>query len=230
MFYLIGNWKSQETITQTKIWLEEFQKAHQSPKNDLEIVICAPFTDLAEANHLISLTNMPLKTGAQDVSQFESGAHTGGITAHMLSELVHYCIVGHSERRRDANEDCVTVATKTKLLLEAHITPIICVDIPYLEEQIKSIFSLNLPINHCLFAYEPISAIGTGQPATPENVETTAAKIAFLTDSACPILYGGSINRDNIKSFLNLPNISGFLVGGSSLDPKHFADLISQIP
>lgn len=229
MFYLIGNWKSHETVTETKIWLEKFQAQNLIVKSDLEVVICMPFTNLAEANRLISLTNLQIKSGAQDVSQYESGTHTGGITAHMLSELVHFCLVGHSERRKDTNEDCSTVAQKTKLLLDSHITPIVCVDTPYLEEQVKSIYDLNLPINHCLFAYEPVTAIGTGQPATPENVETTAAKIAFLTDSACPILYGGSITRENLKSFLNLPNISGFLVGGSSLDPNHFADLINQI-
>jgi triosephosphate isomerase (TIM) len=229
MVYLIGNWKSRETVTETKIWLEKFQSQNLSLHKNLEIVICMPFTDLAEANRLISLANLHLKTGAQDVSQFESGAHTGGITAHMLSELVHYCLVGHSERRRDTGEDCATVAEKTKLLLGAHITPIVCVDTPYLEEQVKSIFELNLPINNCLFAYEPIDAIGTGQPATPENIETVAAKIAFLTDSACPILYGGSITKDNLNSYIDLPNISGFLVGGSSLDPEHFANLITQI-
>src|SRR3989338_4245410 len=221
MTYLIGNWKSNENITQTKIWLENFKNEKLKFSPGLETIVCMPFTDLAEANRFVNALNLPLKIGAQDVSPFASGAHTGGITAAMLSELIRYCLVGHSERRKDAGETSETVALKAFELLEYAITPVICVDTPYLEEQIKALFQHQVPINKCLFAYEPLSAIGTNAPADPSSVEHTAAKINFLTDAACPVIYGGSVSEENILSFTSLPNISGVLVGSHSLDPHY---------
>jgi len=113
--------------------------------------------------------------------------------------------------------------------LEHGIIPIVCLDTPYLEEQIKAIYQLNLPIDRCLIAYEPLAAIGSGQPANLNLVESAATQIAFLTDSGCPILYGGSVTEENIASFVGLPNISGVLVGSASLNPHQFTSLMSQI-
>lgn len=229
MNYLIANWKSNENLSETKVWLDYFREAAPTASASLQTIICIPFTNLAEANRQITTFNLPLIVGAQDVSIYEAGAHTGSITARMLSELVKFCLVGHSERRAEFGETSDQVSLKARELLDFKITPIVCVDTPYLEEQIKSLYQLKVPIGQCLFVYEPLSAIGTGEAATPEMVETVAAKIIFLTDSACPVLYGGSVNQENIKAFIDLPSITGVLVGSASLDPAKFANLAAQL-
>lgn len=228
MQYLIANWKSNETITQTYSWLEQFRNLAPPQVRGLETIICMPFTALAEANRYVSQYSLPLKAGAQDVSIYSSGPHTGGITASMLSELVSFCLVGHSERRREIGDNSETVALKTRSLLESSVTPIICIDAPYLEEQVKALFNLQIPLEHCIFAYEPLAAIGTGQVADPQQIQSTISEISFLTDSACPVVYGGSVSPDNLSSILDLPGISGVLVGSNSLNPATFVDLISH--
>lgn len=226
MQYLIGNWKSYTTISEAHLWLSEFTKlAHRRYSNNVSSIICAPFTSLAEANRLIGESQLPLLIGAQNVSEYPEGKHTGEITAHMLSELTHYCLVGHSERRREFQETSLTVATKTKRLLDESLVPIICVDQPYLEEQIKALLDLQLPLQTCLFAYEPSSAIGTGQAISPVVAESIAAKIAFFTDDRCPILYGGSVTPENALSYLNQQHLSGVLVGTDSLTVSTFIKL-----
>jgi triosephosphate isomerase len=225
MRYLIGNWKSYNTISQTHLWFEEFKKK-LLPRTPLTTVICAPFTSLAEANRLIHQFNLPLEMGAQDVSPYPEGKHTGEVTARMLSELTRFCLVGHSERRRELGETSQLVAQKTRLLLEQSLIPIICLDTPYLDEQIKELLNLQLPLASCIFAYEPLSAIGSGRPANPRDAEVIAEKISFLTESLCPILYGGSVTEENLGAFLAKDHFDGALVGGDSLEATSFVKLI----
>src|SRR3989304_7241198 len=99
MRYLIGNWKSYTTISQTHIWLSEFSQA-RLPKANLTTIICAPFTNLAEVNRLINQENLPLQVGAQNASAETDGQHTGEVTARMLSELTRYCLLSPSEALR----------------------------------------------------------------------------------------------------------------------------------
>lgn len=225
MRYLIGNWKSYNTISQTNIWLSEFSHAHL-PKANLTTIICAPFTNLSEVNRLISQLNLPLHAGAQNVSAEEEGKHTGEITARMLSELTRYCLVGHSERRREFGEDSALVAQKVKRLLEESLIPIICVDQPYLDEQIRELLALQLPLTSCIFAYEPASAIGSGRAQDASSAEVVAGKISFLTESQCPILYGGSVTPENVGSYLSKQHFNGVLVGTDSLTVPTFVKLI----
>lgn len=226
MRYLIGNWKSYNTISQTNLWLREFAATYTRPKTNIDLVICAPFTNLAEANRLIGELHLPLQIAAQDVSSHPEGKHTGEITAQMLSELTGYCLVGHSERRREYGESSKIVAQKSRLLLENSITPIVCLDVPYLEEQIKELLDLQLPLTSCTFVYEPLAAIGTGKPADPMAVEIVANKISFLTESQCPILYGGSVSPENVAGFLDKQHLDGVLVGTDSLSVASFVKLM----
>lgn len=226
--HIIGNWKSNQTQTESHIWLNNFISLNPKIESSINVVICTPFTDIANANRILSEKRLPLHIGAQDVSQFSAGSHTGQISASMLAELVSFCIVGHSERRREAGETSKDVASKVKNLLEYHITPIICVDVPYLEQQIKMLFSERIDLKKCIFAYEPISAIGSGKAQDPSEAERVSAKISFLTESTCPILYGGSINAENVVNYLNQGHISGVLVGGHSLNPQNFYNLINK--
>lgn len=226
MRYLIGNWKSFNTISQTNIWLSEFAKIYQRPRVPVTLVVCAPFTNLAEANRLIASRALPLQIGAQDVSPHPEGKHTGEITARMLSELTRFCLVGHSERRSEFGETSAAVAQKAKRLLEESLTPIVCLDAPYLDEQIRELLDLQLPLTSCLFVYEPQGAIGTGKPVSASEVELIAGKIAFLTESACPILYGGSVTPENVSSYLEKQHLDGVLVGTDSLSVSSFAKLL----
>lgn len=226
MRYLIGNWKSYNTITQTTLWLEEFAKAYTKPKTNIKLIVCAPFTNLAEANRLIGGLHLPLEIGAQDVSPYPEGKHTGEITAQMLSELTKYCLVGHSERRREFGEISKVVAQKARLLLENSLTPIVCLDTPYLEEQVKELLDLRLPLAGCIFVYEPLAAVGTGKAADPLAAEIVASKISFLTESQCPVLYGGSVTEENIANFLDKQHLDGVLVGADSLSVLSFVKLM----
>jgi triosephosphate isomerase (TIM) len=228
MTYLIANWKSNFSNTQSLIWLKEIEALVSTIPPTLKIVICLPFTDLPEFNRHLNFSKTPLLVGAQTVSSYSAGKHTGDITAQMLSELVTYCLVGHSERRSNG-ETSGDVALQTQALLKANITPIICVDLPYIDEQIKELFGQNITFNQCIFAYEPISAIGSGKPESPENASKTIAKIILLTNDDSPVLYGGSVSPENILDFTNRPNISGVLVGTSSLKSSTFSELIKLL-
>lgn len=229
MRYLIGNWKSNHTIRETQDWLSEFVSLKPRIHPHLKIVLAIPFTDLAEANRLISHHNLNLHLAAQDVSQFQEGKHTGEVSARMLSELTKFCLIGHSERRREFKETSEIVSQKAARLLEENLTPIICLDTPYLEEQIKFLLKDRLPLEHCLFVYEPLAAIGTGKPADPFEVELTAQKISFLTESRCPVLYGGSVNPENVTKFVIDAKLDGVLVGGESLIAKNFYQLLTNL-
>lgn len=229
MRYLIGNWKSYQTISQTQTWLTDFSNAKPKISNRIKLILCAPFTDLAEAKRIIHHYGLQIEVAAQDVSPFEEGKHTGEINAKMLSELTTYCLVGHSERRREFNETSEIVAEKVTRLIEANLSPIICLDTPYLEEQIKLLLHKRIPLERCLFVYEPLAAIGSGQPADPFEVEMIAQKISFLTESRCPILYGGSVTPENVASYARHHCVDGILVGGESLNPAHFVQMMDNL-
>src|SRR3989339_2167584 len=159
MRYIIGNWKSNQNLTESLIWLDDMISLVPRLPSDIQVILCLPFTDIASFNEKLAETNYPLSTGAQNVSHLPPGKHTGEITAMMLRELVSFCLVGHSERRRDFGETCEEVAQKAKSLLENSVTPIVCLDQPYLDEQIKTLFQFDVDVKRCFFVYEPFSAI-----------------------------------------------------------------------
>ncbi|HBC45122.1 MAG: Triosephosphate isomerase [Candidatus Collierbacteria bacterium GW2011_GWB1_45_35] len=227
--YVIGNWKSNQNISQSLIWLDGLSALHPKFSPEVTVILCLPFTDIASFNHKISDLNLPIISGSQNVSHLAPGKHTGEITANMLSELVNYCIVGHSERRQEFSETSEIVAQKARLLLESSITPIICLDTPYLDEQIKALFTCDVDVSRCFFVYEPISAIGIGKPIDSVSANHIANQIAFLTDNAAPILYGGSVSSDNAASFVRENCIDGVLVGTDSLEPTLFAGIITSL-
>jgi len=229
MKYIVGNWKSNQNLTESLIWLDNMVSLVPRIPQDITVILCLPFTDIAGFNQKLSETNYPMITGAENVSHFPPGKHTGEITANMLRELVSYCLVGHSERRRDFGETSDQVAQKTKLLLENSITPIICVDQPYLEEQVKELFQKDIDVARCLFAYEPLAAIGSGKPIDPYHANHIAHQIDFLVGSSIPILYGGSVTADNAPGFVDQNQIDGILVGTDSLEATLFASIINSL-
>ncbi len=229
MLYLVANWKSNQTVTQATLWLETFRQICPKVPINLKLILCAPYTDLTQANQYITTYNLPISMGAQNVSSHSAGAYTGQVNAQMLSELVDFSLLGHSEVRREQKETNEIVAHKALELLKFKITPIICIDKPYLEAQIKALFKLNINIGSCIFAYEPSSAIGSSQPEDPAIAENIASQISFLAHENCPILYGGSVQKNNIRLFINKPHINGVLVGSASLSAQEFVSLISAL-
>ncbi len=229
MTYLIANWKSQQNITQSLVWLKKMEKLIPTIPTDLKIIICPPFTDLAEFNHHLDFNKTPFFIGAQTVSPYPAGKHTGEITANMLTELVNYCIVGHSERRTDHQETNQKVTKEVGFLIRENITPIICVDKPNIKTQIKELIRAGIPLKKCIIAYEPLSAIGSGQPETREVVKNVISQITRLTNNQTPVVYGGSITPENILNYRNELGLSGFLVGSSGLKPSTFNNLIRLI-
>jgi triosephosphate isomerase len=213
-----------------------------------DVVVCPPFTALAEVGRV--LVGSPLELGAQDLHWEPSGAYTGEVSAAMLWDAgCTYVIVGHSERRRLMGEDDEAVRHKVSAALAGELIPILCVGESLEERQegrterivqsqarIATLDLASQAAEQIVVAYEPVWAIGTGQPATGEE----AGRIARLirewlrgwfgnAADAVRILYGGSVTPDTIAEFAGQPEIDGALVGGASLDPDAFARIVEVV-
>lgn len=225
--YLVANFKANLTEKEVKKWIGGFQDSNLEIMPDLELVICPAFIHLDEFKPLIN-THKKLKLGVQDLSGLRKGAFTGEITAQSLkNEGVAYAILGHSERRRLFKETNQRVLEKVKQALKYKITPIVCVDKNNFSSQIKLINQLKIAKQQIIiFAYEPLSAIGTGQAENPREVEKITLIIKKQTNS--PLLYGGSVNPKNAVLFLK-PSINGLLVATASLKAKSFLEIIKNI-
>jgi len=243
MKYLVANWKM--NLINSKNWIYDFNNNLNdlNLNDDLRIVICPNYLQLPKfiQNHLSKIN---FSMGAQNVSGNNSGAFTGEISVEHLTEFseVSYCIVGHSERR-SAGETDAMIKAKVKQLLTKNITPIICFGESheiqekgetekFLNSQLSSIVNdENLNIDSCILAYEPLWAIGKGVPADLETINNSISyitKIIDLNKSNLKILYGGSVDSENSGEILSVDNVSGLLVGNSSLDGKEFANIAKK--
>ncbi len=245
-----ANWKMNKTIHETGKFLDDFSRI--LPKTSAKVWIAPPFTAISTAVHYAREKKLPVHIGAQNVSERENGAFTGEVSAAMLKEAgAFFCIVGHSERRRWYGETDAIVHDKIRAALSHGLRPLLCVGETKEgrdQGRVKEILRLQLgaalqgltsaDLDHIVIAYEPIWAIGTGTAATPDLAqEAHAICREFLThqwnkESAqkIPLLYGGSVTPDNGAALLREPDIDGALVGGASLDPQLFAQLITSVP
>lgn len=213
--WLIANWKSNKTISEALDWVSKV--GPQIPlKDELKVVVCPTFSCLSEVKKAIQVGNFPLMVGSQDLSPFDSGAYTGEESASLLIDLVSISIIGHSERRQNFSENDEMVSDKVEQALKNNITPLLCVQGP----------DTPVPPGCKLVAYEPIFAIGTGNPDTPENAENVARALKEKHGENLDILYGGSVTSSNIKSFIGMPNICGALIGKASLDAEEFIKIV----
>lgn len=216
--FIVANWKSNKTILQTEAWFQTINNSQLTNNKEVkEVIICPSFTLLPFVKESIVKGQLSIAVGAQNVSPFEEGAYTGEVSAKQVKELADYVIVGHSERRKNLRETEDIINQKIKQSLQNKLTPILCVS------DIKQIHNSKFIIHNsgCIVAYEPLSAIGSGHPDTPENADSIALKIKEELGEV-PILYGGSVTSSNVKSFTSMPHIDGVLVGGASLDPLEF--------
>jgi triosephosphate isomerase len=207
--------------------------------------VCAPAPYLAQCE--AALAGSPIGWGAQDVSAQPSGAFTGEVSAAMLADFAcRFVIVGHSERRAYHAESNELVAKKAVAVLDAGMTPIVCVGetleqreagqtAAVVSAQLGAVLSLldEAGVAKIVLAYEPVWAIGTGRTATPEMAQEVHAQLraqlkeknAVAADTV-QILYGGSMKPDNAKELMAQPDIDGGLIGGAALKAADFLAII----
>lgn len=213
--WIIANWKSNKTISEALAWIDEVGPKLYRREN-LKVVVCPPFTDIEEVKKAILVGNYPILVGAQDLSSFPDGPYTGEESARILSEIVDLAILGHSERRQNFGETDQTVAEKVVRAKEFNIIPLVCVQ------------NENTPVPDRvkLVAYEPVFAIGTGNPDTPADATKVAEALKRKFGEDLLVLYGGSVTSEDAKAFLQQESLSGLLVGGASLDPEEFIKIV----
>jgi triosephosphate isomerase len=217
--FIVANLKSYKTESEAKQWLEDFKIGLNQINfsGEKEIIICPSFTLLHLFKNFLQDNNLPVKLGAQNISPFSEGAYTGEVNAKQIKEFADYVLIGHSERRKNFNEEDEVLMQKTKLSLENELSVIYCVQ----EGQ------TNVPSGVNVLAYEPVFAIGSGNPDTPENANKVAGELKEKNDQFI-VLYGGSVNSENVNSFTKQENILGVLVGGASLEAKEFVQIIKN--
>lgn len=239
-----GNWKMNKTFEEAEELIDnlmtELEKT-ELDKNTL-MVVCPPFPYLEMCSEYSE--DSYFLPGAQNVSDQESGAYTGEVSAAMLQSLeMAYCIVGHSERRGYYGETDAIVAAKVNQLLAHDIHPIVCCgevlaereegrQLEVVERQIRDgLFHLTAEqIAEVVIAYEPVWAIGTGKTATPEQAQEIHAHIRSLLAKQygdkvaenISILYGGSCKPSNAREIFAQPDVDGGLIGGAALKADEF--------
>ena len=246
--FIAGNWKMNKTASETAVTLAALKEQVKEFDGKLEIAICPTFTALDRAVKTVNGSNV--KIGAQDISDKESGAYTGEISAAMLLDLgVEYVVIGHSERRQYHNETDELISKKAKTSLNAGLKPIVCIGETLEERESDKTFDVittqlkgsltGLTADEMIkttIAYEPVWAIGTGKTATPEQAQDVHALIRKLltelygteTAEQIKVQYGGSVKASNSAELMSKQDIDGALVGGASLKPEDFASLIAN--
>ena len=224
--FIAANWKANNVAVRE--WLERLKiLISDSPIEERKkIIICPPFTLLAQTRYLISTVNLSLSLGAQNISQFPLGAHTGEETGEMLKNLAQYVIIGHSERRA-MGETEEEIGAKLDKAWGHGLIPILCVSqISEIEHQFSRI-KINGEIQNIIIAFEPLQAIGSGNPDTPEHAAEFAGQVKSILGEV-DVLYGGSVKGENVHLFTSQTNISGVLVGGASLQAESFYAIIKN--
>lgn len=241
---IAGNWKMYKTSAEAAAYIEALRGL--MTRTDRAVYLAVPFTALEAAAK--SAQGSGIAIGAQNMHDQLEGAFTGEISAGMLkSSGASFVILGHSERRSHFLETDVFIHRKLKRSLSEGLQPILCIG-ELLEQREKgdhevvlkaqldeALQDLTAEQMKCVvIAYEPVWAIGTGKTATTEIAQSTHHCIRLWLEErfgkevslSVRLLYGGSVKPDNIGALMQEPDIDGVLVGGASLDPKNFAQII----
>ncbi|UCH45388.1 MAG: triose-phosphate isomerase [Nitrospiraceae bacterium] len=238
--FIAANWKMQKTNSETEEFLNAFLPLVRGI-DDVDILIAPPFTSLETASRLMKSSNVLL--GAQNVYFEESGAYTGEIAPSMLIAAgCSHVIIGHSERRQYFSETDEVVNRKIKLALTTGLKVILCIGESLEEREANRTFDVlntqltgslaDVQLNDITIAYEPIWAIGTGKTASNEQANDAHAYIRDWLGKnkegadSVRIQYGGSVKPDNVKGLMAEPEVDGALVGGASLKPDSFSQIV----
>lgn len=243
--FVAGNWKMNKTVEEARALVAEMLPGLQEVKS-VEQVLCPPFMSLMPVSAMLVGTEIGL--GAQNLHWEEKGAFTGEVSPGMVKEFCKYVIIGHSERRTYFGETDVTVNKRTLAALARGLVAIVCIGetlaenetgqtAAVIERQIREGLK-NIPaeqLARLVIAYEPVWAIGTGRAATgPDANRVVAAMIrpalrelyGKAVADATRVLYGGSVAGANAAEFFSQPEIDGALVGGASLKPADFVEIV----
>lgn len=244
---IAANWKMNMTQAEAARYVESLL-LDLGDVSDVDVVILPPSTAIAKVTECLSKAQN-IKVGAQNMHWEKNGAFTGEISAALLRDLfVRYVVLGHSERRSLFGETDEIVNRKVRAAHEAALRPIVCVGETLNQREggkVEKVLSKQLrgslahldvkELQETVVAYEPVWAIGTGRNATPEQAQEAHAFIrqilANLSDESTAekirIQYGGSVKPDNARALMWQADIDGALVGGASLDPRSFAQIVN---
>ncbi|MCW5828449.1 MAG: triose-phosphate isomerase [Deltaproteobacteria bacterium] len=241
--HIIGNWKMHFTAAQAAEIAGALAKA--KPPADVTAGVAPGFLHLAQVARALSGT--PWIVGAQDCSDRPEGAATGQVACTQIRDAGGvFAVIGHSERRQQLKERSPLINAKISAALEAGLVPLVCVGetgtergagltVTVLDEQIRGAFLDLTPeqVGRCWIAYEPVWAIGTGQTATAEQIAAAHGHIRQQVvrgygkpAETVPVLYGGSVSRDNSAEILGIKEVDGLLVGGASLKASDFTAIV----
>lgn len=241
--WVIGNWKMNPDSDETELLLDSLGKESAQIPNAVAVGICPPTLWLQKVRHA-----MPTQVhiGSQDISAHTNGAHTGDISASMITSMgASMAIIGHSERRASYNESDQLVAEKAMQAFAHNLIPIVCVgELLADRQQQQHLEVVTAQLTHtlehlarngvhlasALVAYEPIWAIGTGKIPTADDIAQMHQAIRALLDAnggVRGILYGGSVKASNAADLIQIAGVDGFLVGGASLIADEFVAIIS---
>ena len=243
---IAGNWKMFKTISEAVETSEQLVKLLAGTIGK-DVIIAPPFTALSSVSGVIIESCISL--GAQNLFWEKEGAYTGEISAAMLGSAgCKYVIIGHSERRQYFGDNDETVNKKIRAALRFDLIPILCVGesekeresdytFSVLDKQLKKGLESFLldDLETIVIAYEPVWAIGTGKTATKEQAQEVHLFLRSLIEkefgdrlsNSIRILYGGSVNPDNISELMAMPDIDGVLVGGASLNSDTFSKIVN---
>lgn len=250
---VVGNWKMNPSLSEAVVLAGQISR-NAEYINHVEIVLSPPSVFIYPVYDALKTKPRNLHLGIQNIMWEQEGAYTGEVSLNMVKNVCKYAIVGHSERRKFFNETDETVADKVRLCLDNKVTPIVCIGEDerfnledHFQSELKRMQSndgiisrvdkslakvKNDEIENIYFAYEPIWAIGTGNSATG----VYASAISYIirnhlkdnhkvSDDQINIMYGGSVDENNVREFMMQPNLNGLLVGGASLKVKSFCEI-----
>lgn len=241
---IAGNWKMNNKLEDTIKFFEDLKSMDLN--DEVEVLVCPSFLSLEKSIELTKASN--IKIGAQNCHWEESGAYTGEVSLEMLKEIgVSYVIIGHSERRQYFNETDESVNKKILKALDLDINPILCVGESLEEKEagkekdvvksqvVKALAGVKKDdIKKLVIAYEPIWAIGTGKTASSEDASEMLIYIRSVIkdlykgeEELVRLQYGGSVKPSNIKELMSKESVDGALVGGASLNPEDFSQLVN---
>lgn len=246
---VIANWKMELSHKASVEAAIAIRKLLKDVRLELDVVLCPSYPALADVNEVIK-TSEKLQLGAQNVHWEEKGPWTGEVSVQQLTPLVRWCIVGHSEQRALTQETDEIIERKADLLLRHGITPIICIGesleerqadqtVEKLTKQMQVFLSkiTRVTVSKIVIAYEPIWAIGSGSAAEPDDIagsmlllrKLVAERFGNEVAQRLRIIYGGSVNPKTIVPIVNEPGVDGALVGGASLHPLDFVEIVKAI-
>jgi len=246
---IAGNWKMNLDHLQAIAFVQKLAWTLRDKGHDVataEVAVFPPFTDLRSVQTLVNADDLPVRYGAQDLSEHDSGAYTGEVSGVFLAALgCSYVIIGHSERRQYHGETDEVVAAKIAAAHRHGIVPVVCVgetaeDLEQHGPSAVPVAQLRAALagaqrgSEVVVAYEPVWAIGSGQAATPQQAQSVAEALRAVVaeelgaeaGESTRILYGGSVKAANIAGFLREPDVDGALVGGASLQVEEFASIV----